>query len=104
MTGGGRGWCNPYSPLRAGGYPYGGFGGYAPGMLPGTPYAMGAYAGWPATGYGMASPFYGGAFPASGMLPYAAPYGYRPFGMGWGMRMRFGGRGMWGGRGRRMWW
>ncbi len=110
MTGGARGWCNPYSPLGAGGYPYGGFGAYAPGMMPSAPYgmgayggmggygAMGAYGGWPAAGFGMGMPSYGG------MYPYGLPYGRRPFGMGFGMGMGFGGRGMRGGRGRGMRW
>ncbi|MGD8238800.1 MAG: DUF5320 domain-containing protein [Armatimonadota bacterium] len=109
MTGGGRGWCNPYSPVHAGGYPSFGYGAYAPRMLPWGPYGMGGYGGVSATGYGMVPPFHGQAFPPAGMHPYAAAYTYRPFAMGFGMRMPFGGRGMrgrrggWGGRGMRMW-
>jgi hypothetical protein len=82
MTGGGRGWCNPYSPF------YAGYGSYP------APYPYQApVAGWPTGGYGFQP--YGG---------YPGPYGFgRPR---WGMR-GFGGRGMgWGGRGRGRgrWW
>lgn len=76
MTGGARGWCNPYSPLRTGAFaPYG---------LYGTPYAYRpTYGFWP---YGR----------------YPAAYGAgRPQ---WGRR-GFWGRGMArGGRGRGRWW
>ena len=37
MTGGGRGWCNPYGPLNAGFGPWGGPGMYGP-MGYGPPY------------------------------------------------------------------
>jgi hypothetical protein len=80
MTGGGRGWCNPYSPFYAGYGPYP------------APYAYRApVAGWPAWSYGFQP--YGG---------YPGTYGFgRPR---WGLR-GFWGRGMgWGGRGRRRWW
>ncbi|HID87767.1 MAG TPA: hypothetical protein EYP55_10385 [Anaerolineae bacterium] len=81
MTGGGRGWCNPYSPLYAGYMPY---------PVP-YPYVYrptyAPMAGWPAWGF----------------RPY---WGY-PWGLGrprWGLR-GFWGRGIgWGGRGRGRWW
>ena len=85
MTGGARGWCNPYGPLSAG---------YAPYAAP-YPAAYGpSYtpaAGMPAWGYGFRR--YGGY-----------PWGY---GLGrprWGLRGFWGrgiGRGGRGGRGRR---
>lgn len=84
MTGGARGWCNPYAPAYAG---------YGPYAAPYRPtYAAGA--GWPTGGYGVRA--YGG---------YPLAYGFgRPR---WGLR-GFWGRGMgWGGRGRgwgRGWW
>jgi len=78
MTGGGRGWCNPYSPL------YAGYGPYA------APYAY--------------RPYYA---PVTGFWPYGVyprAYGFgRPR---WGLR-GFWGRGIgWGGRGRGRgrWW
>jgi hypothetical protein len=45
MTGGARGWCNPYSPLRTGARfaPYGPYG---------APYAYQPYPGSPAYGFG----------------------------------------------------
>lgn len=62
MTGGGRGWCNPYygwgSPPFMGAYPYG------------TPY-----------GY---TPPYGGSYPPYGAYPSSAPYPYGPYGFGRG--------------------
>jgi hypothetical protein len=85
MTGGGRGWCNPYTPAYTGYGPY-----------PTThPYSYGPYgapiAGRPARRYG---------FPAYGGLPWGYGLG-RPR---WGL-LGFWGRGMgWGGRGRRRWW
>jgi len=79
MTGGGRGWCNPYSPLHAGYGPY----------LAAYPYPRRAYgpaaagyapvAGWPAWGYSMGRP----------------PWGLRGF---WGRGIGWAGRG-----GRRGW-
>ena len=81
MTGGGRGWCNPYSPLYMG---------YAPYPVPYRPYYA-PVAGWPAWGYGL-RPF--------GGYPWAYGLG-RPR---WGLR-GFWGRGIgWGGRGRGRWW
>ncbi len=78
MTGGGRGWCNPYSPLYMGypvPYPYRPY--YAP------------MAAWPAWGF---RPYWG--------YPWAYGFG-RPR---WGLR-GFWGRGMgWGGRSWRRWW
>ena len=77
MTGGARGWCNPYGPQNYGGMPYG------------MPY-----------GYGGGRPYgYGGAMPY-GYGGFAQPYGYgRP---GFGMGMGYGrGRGMGMGMGRR---
>jgi len=78
MTGGGRGWCNPYSPLYVGypaPYPYRPY--YAP------------VAAWPAWGF---RPYWG--------YPWAYGFG-RPR---WGLR-GFWGRGMgWGGRGWGRWW
>lgn len=74
MTGGGRGWCNPYGPLYAGYGPYP------------APYAYWApVAGWPAWGF---RPYWG--------YPWAYGFG-RPR---WGLRGFWG----WGGRGRRCWW
>lgn len=92
MTGGGRGWCNPYSPFYAGYGPYPASYPYQPYTPTGTGYAPAA--GWPTGGYGFQP--YGG---------YPLAYGFgRPR---WGMR-GFWGRGMgWGGRGRgrgRGWW
>ncbi|MFQ5810640.1 MAG: DUF5320 domain-containing protein [Armatimonadota bacterium] len=105
MTGGGRGWCNPYSPMYAGRQPNLAAGAGAPGMVARGPYPMGAYGGWPGMGPGMALPFQPRRPAAPAMLAHASPYGYRPFGMGFGMRGAFGrGRGMCGGRGRGMWW
>jgi len=84
MTGGGRGWCNPYSPFHAGYGPY-----PARSPYPYRPYAP--VTGQLAWGYGL------------------RPYGGYPWGYGlgrprWGLR-GFWGRGMgWGGRGRRRWW
>jgi len=90
MTGGGRGWCNPYSPSYAGYAPYPAPYAYAPYTLTGTGYAPGA--GMPAGGY---------AF---------RPYGGCPWSYGLG-RPRWGLRGFWGrgvgwrgrGRGRGRW-
>jgi len=84
MTGGGRGWCNPYSPLYAG---------YGPYAVP-YPYLYRPYipvARWPAWGYGFRA-YWG----------YPRAYGlWRPR---WGLR-GFWGRGIgWGGRGRGRWW
>jgi hypothetical protein len=77
MTGGARGWCNPYSPLRISAFtPYG---------LHGAPYAY---------------------RPAYGFWPYGRyPAAYRAGRPRWGLR-GFWGRGMVrGGRGRgRRWW
>ena len=77
MTGGGRGWCNPYSS------PYAGYGPYHAPM-----------AGWPARGYGFRP--YGGYPRAYGL---GRPrWGLRRFlgrGMGWGGRGRGRGRGRW---------
>ncbi len=95
MTGGARGWCNPYSPLRYGAMPYGmpyapyqSYGGYGAPMMAGMPY-----------GYGAATPYYGGF-----ARPYA--YGWPRSGVGYGRG--FFGRGIgWGGRGMgmgRRWW
>jgi len=68
MTGGARGWCNPYSPLRTGARvaPYGPYG---------APYAHRPY-----TGY---RPVYGFGRPRWGL------------GRGWGGRGRGRGRGRW---------
>jgi len=80
MTGGGRGWCNPYSPLYAGYSPYP------------APYAYRApVAVWPTGSHGFQ--LYGG---------HPGTYGFgHPR---WGLR-GFWGQGMgWGGRGRRRWW
>ncbi|MBM4464131.1 MAG: hypothetical protein FJ014_00950 [Chloroflexi bacterium] len=72
MTGGGRGWCNPYSPLYAGYGPYP------------APYAYRAPgAGWPTGGYGFRP--YGFGRPRWGMR------GFWGRGIGWGGR----GRGRW---------
>jgi hypothetical protein len=74
MTGGGRGWCNPYGPLRAG---------YTPYPAPYRPYPM-----WGASYTPMARP------PA---------WGYALGRPRWGLRGFFG-RGMGrAGRGRRGW-
>jgi len=79
MTGGGRGVCNPYSPLAAGA-PY-----RAPGYWPGYGMGMGARA-----GYGL-SPYY-----------RPMPWGFCPA-VGWGGRLGMGmGLGRGGGRGRGM--
>jgi hypothetical protein len=80
MTGGGRGWCNPYSSPSAGSGPYA-----AP-----YPYAQGPYpapaARWPGWGFGLRR--FGGV-----------PWGYGVGRPRWGLR-GFWGTG-WGGRGRR---
>jgi hypothetical protein len=74
MTGGGRGWCNPNSPLNAG---YG-------------PYPAPA-ARWPSWGAGLRR--FGG---------FLRGYGVgRPR---WGLRGFWGRGTAWGGRGRRRWW
>ena len=93
MTGGARGWCNPYSPLYYGGMPYG---------MPYLPYrSYGVYGGPMMAGmpYGGTMPYYGGF-----ARPYA--YGWPRFGIGYGRG--FFGRGIgWGGRGMgmgRRWW
>jgi hypothetical protein len=73
MTGGARGWCNPYSPLPIGA-------GFAPYGLYGAPHAYRPPYGFRT--YGWYPPAYGAGRPR------------------WGRR-GFGGRGMaWGGRGR----
>ena len=94
MTGGGRGWCNPYGPLSAGGWAAPGFGGYgAPftGYVPWGGYAQPYPMSW--GGYGMA-PF----GPAS-MMGMPGPYAYGPYGLGYS-GMGFGrGPGMGFGRG-----
>jgi hypothetical protein len=82
MTGGGRGWCNPYSSLNAGVGPY-------PAAYPyASPYGAPA-ARWPGWGVGLRR------------------FGGFPWGYGLG-RPRRGLRGFWGtgwgGRGRRRWW
>jgi len=73
MTGGARGWCNPYSPLYAGYGPYPASYPYAYG-----PYALGV--GMPAWGYGLGRPRWG-------------LRGFWGRGVGWGGRGR--GRGRW---------
>ena len=62
MTGGGRGWCNPYSPIYGGGYA-----GY--GRMP-MGYAPAGYGGYPATPMG---------------VPAQAAFGYGGYGRGYGM-------------------
>jgi hypothetical protein len=85
MTGGGRGWCNPYGSFYPGYGPYPAPYPYQPYTPMGTGYAP--VAGWPTGGYGF-GPYRG----------YPRAYGFgRPR---WGLR-GFWGRGMgWGGRGR----
>jgi hypothetical protein len=78
MTGGGRGWCNPYSSRNAGFGPYSAAYPYAHGPYPAPP------ARWPSWGYGLGR------------------FGGFPWGYGLG-RPRWGLRGFWG-RGRRRWW
>jgi hypothetical protein len=78
MTGGARGWCNPYSPLRIGAR-------FAPYGLYGAPYAY--QPPYSFRSYGWYPPVYGAGRPR---------WGRRGF---WGRGM---GRGGWG-RGRRWW-
>lgn len=73
MTGGARGWCNPYSPL----HPGGGFAAYSPSAYP--PSYPRPYGGYP--------PAYGFGRPRWGLR------GFGGRGLGWGGR----------GRGRRWW-
>jgi hypothetical protein len=78
MTGGARGWCNPYSPLYIGAR-------FAPYGLYGAPYAYRPpYGFWP---YGRYPAAYGAGRPRWGQLGF------------WGRGMAWGGRG----RGRRWW-
>ncbi len=93
MTGGGRGFCSPYSPMNAGfagpGYPPM----YAGAMMPG-------YGGW-GTPYSASGAPYAGLYGGSGAYPYQ-PFGMG-MGMGWGMGRGFGmgmGRGFGMGMGR----
>ena len=72
MTGGGRGWCNPYSTPSAGVGPYA------------APAAR-----WPSRGVGLRR-FFGGF-----------PWGYGMGRPRWGMRGFWGPSARWGGRGRR---
>jgi hypothetical protein len=81
MTGGARGWCNPYNPMHAGYGPY-------PPAYPGAAY-----------GQAPMSPRYGGYGPVGSFR------GSRPrFGRGFGYRSFWGRGGGWGrGRGRGRW-
>ncbi len=94
MTGGARGWCNPYSWLYTGGLGYGAPYGGPLYSTWGRPAYAPPVAGWPTLGYGLgARPFglYWGRF-----WPY---YGY-----GWPWWGAGRGRGIGLGIGRRRWW
>ena len=102
MTGGARGWCNPYGLLYRGGYApglWGGAGypaaptGYTAPSAPYTPYG-----GWAPSAY--MPPAYPGAF--AWPRAFGGYGGWGGWGMGMGMGM--GRRGMWGGRGGRGGW